>query len=288
MHPVLREEIDKFGRCGPLGLLRLGWRYLRLMFGPWPRSPAPESDGMRVVVSLSTIPSRVHLLRPALASLLDQTRPPDQILLNLPHRCRRDGCEYPSPVGLPPQVTVRRCEHDWGPATKLLPTLEAETGPDTLLVAVDDDNIYPPDLVENLVRWSRELPQAALGYRGWRLSESLDWKLKVRRYGTALDHPLEVDVVTGTWGLAVRPHFFDAEVFDFSAYPEAAYFVDDIWFNGHLARRGVPRFLVPRRLPPLPTPASIRGDLGRSKNSDGHHNNLMIQAFREYWCRAER
>jgi len=239
-----------------------------------------------VVVSLSTLPSRIGLIRPVLNSLLDQEEPADEIVLVLPQASAREGG---APYEIAPDlarcaaVTILRCERDWGPATKLIPVLERECDPATLVVAVDDDNVYPPALVANLLRWSARLPDAALGHRGWSLTPSRDWRDTITLHATGLREPRAVDVVTGTWGLLVRPRFFDAAVRDYDGWPEDAFFNDDIWFNGHLARRRVPRVVVPLGLPPISTTVSRVNGLCYVANRDGAHNNAVIQAFGAHW-----
>ncbi len=181
-------------------------------------------------------------------------------------------------------VAVIRCERDWGPATRLIPALHASEDPDATLITVDDDTIYPPDLVATLLAWQERLPAAALAYRGWPAPATLRWADSPTLYGTNLSEPAPVDVLTSTWGTLVRPSFFDAAVRDYAAYPADAFFVDDLWFSGHLARRGVPRFVVPAVLPPLPRRLHRRNALFDRENADGRHNDALLRAFAPYWA----
>ena len=48
------------------------------------------------------------------------------------------------------RIVLLRTEIDWGPATKLIPTLSVETDPRTIIVTVDDDLDYPSTLIEHL------------------------------------------------------------------------------------------------------------------------------------------
>ena len=50
-------------------------------------------DKNKLIVSLTTIPSRINLLEPVLDSLLNQTVKPDLIYLNIPRKYNRfDNC----------------------------------------------------------------------------------------------------------------------------------------------------------------------------------------------------
>ena len=50
-----------------------------------------------------------------------------------------------------------------GPATKILPTLNLfKDEADKLIIVLDDDQIYPKGMVENYVKNSKDLPDAAM------------------------------------------------------------------------------------------------------------------------------
>jgi hypothetical protein len=206
------------------------------------------------------------------------------LLLAIPYYSRREQTQYvvPPAIASAAAINVVRCD-DFGPATKLLPALQHEPDPATLIIAVDDDTICPPDMVETLIRWHQRYPSAVLGYRGWRVAKSFAFDEAQFVFGTQIDSPVPVDVVTGTWGLMVQPRFFDAGVFDCQSYPPEAFFVDDVWFNGHLARRGVPRFVVPCRRPPMSSLLTRVHGLTFNENRDGRNDEIVARAFAEHW-----
>jgi hypothetical protein len=248
----------------------------------------PPAGQPRVVVSLTTIPSRLTRLRPALNSLLTQDYPPSAIYLAVPRQSERERKPYQMPGWLAehPAVTVIDCERDWGPASKLLPTLLAERErPDTLVIAVDDDNVYPREMVATFVKFSQRLPDAALCFRGHVVAGR--WKESPAVFGTRVSAPTRMDIITGCGGTLVKPRFFDDAVFDYSGAPPSAFFVDDVWISGHLARRGVPRYLIPS-----PAAFVYLGTLttwwtpGLDKDANGRrgrHNDIMLDHFRSSW-----
>jgi hypothetical protein len=235
-------------------------------------------------VSLTTIPSRIGRIGRVLNSLIDQTCPADEIVLAVPDRSRRENVEYDIPNGIATSdaITILRC-NDAGPATKLLPAIEREQDPKALLVAVDDDTVYPPEFLETLLTWHRRYPDHTLGYRGWRVPKTMRWEDAPFVYGTEIRSPEPVDVVTGVWGLAVQPRFFDGSVFDASSAPPEAFFVDDVWFNGNLARRGVPKFVIPCRRPPMSSILTRVNGLAFGINRDGRNDEAVMKSFAEYW-----
>ena len=102
----------------------------------------------RVVVSLTTLPSRIGNVAKTLRSILGQTWIPDKIYLNLPVRTSR-GEKYAIPQNLAklieshPIIKINRPRRDYGPGTKLYPTLAKERGRNTRIITVDDDGEYP-------------------------------------------------------------------------------------------------------------------------------------------------
>ena len=265
-------------------------RYVALHAGSVERAPVmtPPDVKPRVVVSLTTIPSRLTRLRPTLNSLLTQDYQPTAIYLAVPSQSMREQKPYQMPEWLPeyPAVTVIDCERDWGPASKLLPTLLAERErPDTMIIVVDDDNVYPREMVRTFVQFSQRLPDAALCFRGHVVSGG--WKESRAVFGTRVSAPTRMDIVTGCGGVLVKPRFFDGAVFDYDGAPPSAFFVDDIWISGHLARRGVRRYLIPS-----PAAFVYLGTLttwwtpGLDKDANGRgsrHNDVMLDHFRSSW-----
>src|SRR3984893_13808108 len=133
-------------------------------------APSLASD-RRVIAALSTLPDRIVNLEPTIRCLLRQTRPPDEIVVQVPEFSRRQRRRYVIPAYLEqlPRVRVIRCETEWGPATKFIPIVQAELAagrPDALILIVDDDRVYPLDALETYLYYHRGLPDAALTFRG--------------------------------------------------------------------------------------------------------------------------
>ena len=80
-----------------------------------------------IYVSISTIPQRIKNLNKSVQSLLNQTRKPDKIFINIPFKYRRFS-ETIEDKQIPKFdnnfVEITRCE-DSGPGTKLLGSLNS-------------------------------------------------------------------------------------------------------------------------------------------------------------------
>ena len=232
------------------------------------------------MVTLTTLPERADRILPTLRSLLDQTCPADRILVAWPTRALRSDLPYPAAPGLPPGIELLPCE-DVGPASKLLPALIAE--PNALLVAVDDDVIYPYDFLETLLAAHRADPKAAWGWRGSQIEPGIDPRDYSHVFASGVTVPTKVDVLMGTWGYLVPPQSFDEAVHDFTAWPPEVRWTDDIWISGHLARRGVSRQVMPARGLPLETGSASIHSLNEGPNRDGENAAITYKAFAAWW-----
>ena len=63
--------------------------------------------------------------------------------------------------------------------------------------------------------------------------------------GADFKKPNLIHVVYGTGGVLYRPSFFDEEVFKYEKGPSEAFYVDDVWISGHLARKNRSSLIAP-------------------------------------------
>jgi len=243
----------------------------------------------RVIASLTTLPDRIDNLEPTIRSLLEQTRPPDEIVLAVPKFSIRQQREYKIPDYLLqiPRVRLLRCEKDWGPATKFIPTIQEELAADraqTLIMVVDDDRIYPRDALEIFLHYHKEMPDAALCFRGALIPRNLVWFLPKIFRASQIREVKRVAVITGTASYLIQPRFFDSTLWDYSNAPTSAFYVDDIWISAQLDRRGVEKYVVPASR----MMRSVRAQSGTMTlyhvpNGSVRSNTEVIRFFRDTW-----
>ena len=196
---------------------------------------------MRTVLTLTTSPQRMLHLPPVLETLLNQLTPPDAVYLNLPERYRnRDPYLIPDWLRDISEVTLLRRRNDFGPVMKILPALDVETDPDTLLITVDDDVKYPPNTISALQTAAQAKPEYAFGSRGFNFTNSGRHLQPVRGNHTPCH------VLQGYGACAYRRRHFDIERLNQSlaSQPETFRFSDDVILSNHIASRGVARFTV--------------------------------------------
>ncbi|GLD94689.1 hypothetical protein PINS_up003313 [Pythium insidiosum] len=271
--------------------------------------PSPSwRPPFRVVVSLTTTPSRLDKVMDSVRSLLRQSLPPDQIYVNIPvgpmkRKPNRsyDDVEIPRELeSLAPLVKINRCVDD-GPATKLLGTLRHEHDPSTLIITVDDDFEYPAQLVEALSWESEYRPNVALGVCGWGIMPT-PWHSvgAVPAYVPYFMRPTGryVDVLQACCGNAYRRGFFH-DLDALADIPPVCVTVDDVWIAGYLRMAEQRRAaVISKRLDPTDPSwkvAESQSSASAMKLSEYNHEKqvhfkcmqAMEQRFHAHWVHKD-
>lgn len=190
---------------------------------------------MKVVISLTSIPSRFDHLQEIVNRLEQQTC--HEIWVNIPPVYQRfpewDGT-FPPFYGTKLKVN-RDCE-DFGPGTKVIgPALHLD--PTDLIVYLDDDTNYDPKLVTNLLKWWRTDPTSAWGLSGFEFKNYFE-----RRYPRS--HGVPVDVLEGYGAVLVKAAWVQNFISEFKELQDEAKAADDVIISNLLAKQGVQRKTV--------------------------------------------
>ena len=118
-----------------------------------------------IYVSISTIPQRIKNLNESVNSLLNQTKKPDKIFVNIPYKYKRFSetiednqiPKFDSDI-----VEVTRCE-DCGPGTKLLGSLN-KLKKNSLVILADDDHVYEDYMIEKFLYFYSKAPNNAYSF----------------------------------------------------------------------------------------------------------------------------
>jgi hypothetical protein len=262
----------------------------------WTENPSRSE----CIITLTTIPSRLPHIAATLKSLMRQSRAPARIILNLPDFSKRENTPYTVPAFLQglKSVQIVRCE-DMGPATKVVPTLLREP-PERKIIVVDDDRIYPANLVRDLENAADLDVKSAFGMSGWVVPTDLvdrpttiwaNFQMRPPSPARArrLHSPMPVDILQGLSGYLVRPGFFDLpRLTDYNRAPPESFFVDDVWISAHCAAA---RFVIPARRYNY-QPKFRRGfykntSLGLLNRGPGgdeqRHNTIVLRYLADKW-----
>lgn len=129
----------------------------------------------RVIVTMTTIPPRLNDpredsgIRPGLTTILNQTNIDYEVHLNIPHQYNQSEVFLPEWLyewqNTYSNLKIFRCD-DYGPITKIYPTIQRIENPDVILITVDDDLIYNDGFIISHLKARQRYPECAIGYAG--------------------------------------------------------------------------------------------------------------------------
>jgi hypothetical protein len=210
---------------------------------------------VRFIFSLTTSPTRIAELQPTITSLLNQTYKAAHIRINVPYKFGRTGEEYVIPEWLEntPGVRIHRCDTDYGPGTKLVPTVLskcADSDDSDWIVTVDDDIRYQPFLLEELAKViTTSGRKYTYGVSGCRITDyQLDGK-RALSLSAFYDNISGADIILEAYCAIAYPRELFAA--DFESYVEKTLmktreckFSDDVVLSNYSIMRGNMNYLV--------------------------------------------
>ena len=175
----------------------------------------------KIIISLTTIPSRIKYLEPVIESLLDQNIIPDMIYLNIPKKYKRFNEEIVIPdfIYKYQKLNIFQVDKDYGPATKFIGSLQnPEIKNNDLIVVTDDDIIKKSCWLEKLIDCHQ--PNKVCGFVEKRLGQGIIW---------------------GYLGYLFKKSLFDVDdiINFYENVKDDCYLVDDHWFTGYCHYRKI-------------------------------------------------
>jgi hypothetical protein len=275
-----------------------------------------------IVVTFTTMPDRLHssTFKRVLCSMMDQTKRPSDIRLNIPWVSKRTQKDYIIPEWLKDMpITIFRCE-DMGPATKIIPTLQFfQNNPHQKLVVYDDDSVMPENYISIMDKLSNQYPNHCITTASYRFygSESAPRFKRLnfcdnlsvsKRINLVIDQancfydenePTLTDMVTGWSGYLLTPNMITFDTYE--SLPKSAFFVDDVVVSGFLLEHGTP-IMVSKLIPEsLPTYGDLflnwwhkcfkstdHESLSFTSNHDQSHDDVMEHFFSPIWNFLDR
>lgn len=199
-------------------------------------------NGLReeIVVSLTTFDKRLDNVYLTIESLLQQSLKPDRVVLWVSE-------EEFSENDLPYILTLQRrrglevlfCPRDLGPYKKFYYAMQRF--PDSLIITVDDDTLYPHDLVDQLYRGYRADPDSIPCHRAHRIRLARDGGVLPYKQWEKPTHASEPSLLTfptGVGGVLYAPGHLHEQVLDRSLFMKLAPGADDVWLKAMSLRQG--------------------------------------------------
>ena len=210
----------------------------------------------RIVVSLTSYPRRIGAVAQALETIYDQTRKADEVVLWLAEE-QFPGKEADLPEDLQnliadKRLTVRRCDDMKGHKKYFYALQEYK---DDLVVTVDDDLLYPRDMLETLHRSYLLYPNAVSTMRAHLIlvseeKEILPYHAWIHETDKCIHQPSMQLMASGGAGDLYPPNLYRKEFFDRDAVYQYCLWADNLWVKAMELVSDVPVVLT-RQFEPL-------------------------------------
>lgn len=202
-----------------------------------------------LIVSLTTIPERIHKVYLTIECLLRQSIKPNRIILWLDEG---NFSSFSIPDALQRQkergLTIDFCRNIFS-YKKLIPTLQKY--PDAVIVTCDDDAFYPRDWLVKLYDAYLEDNRHVYCHRAHKMTfdqEQLrpyqEWEYEVENF----HDPSFLTFSTGVGGVLYFPGCFDQEIFNEERFLDLCPNADDVWFKTMTIRMGIKTKIIPNRV----------------------------------------
>lgn len=230
-----------------------------------------------IIVSLTTIPSRINSASLVIWKMLNQTVKPDRIILNLSHE-EFDNIKLPKLIEKEKKLglEVFYCENI-KPHKKYYYTLL--NNPEAIIITIDDDCIYSKNLIEKLYNSYIKHPNCIscihcieMKHENGELLPYNDWGI-----ATETDKPRYDYFAVGIGGVLYPPHVLHKEIFNIDNIKKLCINGDDIWLKTMEIMNNTPVVLVKLTMKFKYIPTSQKEALWKS-NLNHNKNDIQLKA----------
>ncbi len=185
------------------------------------------------IVSLTSFPVRIKRVWLAIESILRQKEKPDAIILWLSKKEFAGRSSLPkSLLRLEKWIQIEFCDDNLMPHNKYYHTLTKY--PKANIITVDDDVIYPPNLIGDLKKCHKEHPNSisstitrVIRQTNGKIHPYIEWN-GWRKGEQAKSHKF---LQLGVGGVLYPPGSLDNEIFNKEILKEKALKADDLWLK---------------------------------------------------------
>ncbi len=248
-------------------------------------NPLKDYIDKSVIISITTYPKRMSTLPLVLETLMRQTVKPTKIQLWLAEE------QFPNR-----DIVFQQLASYTGRGLEILFCDDLKShkkyyyamlnNPDAIVVTVDDDIIYPEDMLETLLIKHIEFPNCIISHRahymekhGNELLPYNQWNYRAKGY-IGPDHYL---CATGGAGCLYPPHLLSEHVFDKEVFREICFYADDIWLKCMERMNNIPVVLTGINNPEIISIIDTsEGGLAQMNVEEGK-NDQQLRAVTEYY-----
>lgn len=193
-------------------------------------------DGKKIIVSLTSIPSRYSKLYLTLETIMEQTLKPDKIVLYLGENNK--NIELPKELKKMTErgLTIKYVEDKkLKPHTKYFYSMQEY--PNDIIITVDDDILYDKRVIENLYNSYQKHQDCISAMRVHKITfnekkeikSNLEWEWEYNKQDALIpNHYLDA---TGVGGVLYPPSIMPKETFNVEIIDKLALNADDMWLK---------------------------------------------------------
>jgi len=246
-----------------------------------------EKRNHHIVVSITSFPARFKTLHLAIKSILNQNMKPDLIFLCLTKEEVKDESELPQSVlelkkyGL----QIYFADDNLKPHNKYFYAMKCFHN--SLIITVDDDNMYDKNLITGLYRSFLKYPSAVSARRVHKINKdeknnTLPYNKWFYEYKTKNTPSFDL-FATGVGGVLYPPGLLPSETFNIDKIKELSLNNDDIWLKFMEIKNNIPVVWVKgKRIHPLNIKRAQKITLQKN-NYHGNLNNNYITCLQDYY-----
>ena len=194
-------------------------------------------DEKKLIVSITSYPARIHHVHKVLSTIFVQTKKPDDIVLYLAQE-QFPGKENDLPGVLSEMIRSGKVKLRWvddlKPHKKYF--FAFQEYPDDLVITIDDDVLYAPDMIEILYHSYLRHPNSVSALRTHLMMFSerygiFPYDRWIMKYRGIVDCPSHQLFCTGCAGALYPVQLFDQALLNKKAILDYCIYADDIWLK---------------------------------------------------------
>jgi hypothetical protein len=187
-----------------------------------------------VVVSMTSYGKRLNSVHMTIRSIFNQTYKPDKVVLYLGSDVSLEDLPE-SLINLKKYGLDIRCKQENIKSHKKY-FYAVQEFPTSMIITIDDDLLYPPELIENLVKMHTRFPKAVVASRVHEIRiDDSGMLLPYRKWGWEVDATQDAPsfkyFATGCGGVLYPPKSLEPAMLDMNLIQKLALQADDLWLK---------------------------------------------------------
>lgn len=187
----------------------------------------------KIIVSLTTFPQRIDKLDLCIKSILHQTIKPDKIIIYLGKDCSKEIASNYLNKYIDFGVEIR-VDSNYNLKSHKKYFYAMREFDDALIITIDDDLIYPKDMIESLYKTYKKYPNCIVARRvhwiTWNNENINPYEKWLGEYKKIKEPSYNLFATTGA-GTLFPPNALYKDALDIDKIKEYAYTADDVWLK---------------------------------------------------------